>query len=298
MVSLSTIQAQMVQARHVHLSRYRYSADYIQQPSIPRKPRVTIPTAKQLQVHHQHRHVQNEAFYELPSGTDANDIEWQCNSIGTQPILELPKELKCLFPSDDLYTTQYDGNTGVWYAVLFALDPDFITRTLGNQEKCVKEVKQQMSIELDDYYHKHKYRQYGYTKSDMDRMLTHSDEYHMTLGHYLTDFMELNVLVLLENRRFHWLGRFDESRVTTVLYRKGVSWFAIAHPDQQSHLWDVRTVNNITAKLGHVASLDASQQHAHLVMDAEVLEGGGTNNGGGNNGGAVEFDGVLVSSKE
>lgn len=271
MLTLSTIQTHLVQAQHVHLNRYRFGTEFIQKSNIPRKPRVAIPTAKQLQTHHQHKHVKHETFYELPKGTNTDDIEWKCNGLGTQPILELPKELSALFGNDELYTTQYDGNTGVWYAVLFALDPEFITRTLGNQEKCVKEVKQQMSIELDDYYQKYKYRQYGYMKSDMDRILTHTDEYHTTLGHYFTDFLDINVLVLLDNKRFHWLGRFDESRVTTVLYHKGLSWFAIAHPDQKTHLWDAHTARHITQKLGHVASMDATHQHANLVMDVDVL---------------------------
>jgi len=271
MLTLSSLQTHLVQAQHVHLNRYRPDSAHIQQPNVPRKPRVTIPTAKQLDTQHQHRHVKNETFYELPEGTNTDDIEWKCNGLGTQPIMEVPKELQCLFQNSELYTTQYEGNTGVWYAVLFALDPEFITRTLGNQERCVKEVKQQMSIELNDYYQKYKYTQYGYKKSDMDRILTHTDEYHTTLGHFFTDFMDINVLVLLENKRFHWLGRFDESRVTTVLYRKGISWFAIAHPDQKTHLWNVHTIKHITQQLGHDASLDASHQHANLVMDVDVL---------------------------
>lgn len=271
MLTLSSLQTHLVQAQHVHLNRYRPDSAHIQQPNVPRKPRVTIPTAKQLDTQHQHRHVKKETFYELPEGTNTDDIEWKCNGLGTQPIMEVPKELQCLFQNKELYTTQYEGNTGVWYAVLFALDPEFITRTLGNQERCVKEVKQRMSIELNDYYQKYKYTQYGYKKSDMDRILTHTDEYHTTLGHFFTDFMDINVLVLLENKRFHWLGRFDESRVTTVLYHKGISWFAIAHPDQKTHLWNVHTIKHITQQLGHVASLDASHQHANLVMDVDVL---------------------------
>lgn len=271
MLTLSQLQTHLVQSQHVHLNRYRFSNVYIQQPNIPRKPRVSIPTSKQLLTQSQHKHLKSNTFYELPEGVDSENIEWKCNGLGTQPILELPKELQSLFSNDELYTTQYDGNCGVWYAVLFALDPEFITRTMGNQEKCVKEVKQQMSIELDDYYHKCKYRQYGYVKSNMDRILTHSDEYHTTLGHYFTDFMGVNVLVLLENKRFHWLGRFDKSRITTILYHKGMSWFAIAHPDQKTHLWDVQAITTITQSLGHVQSLDASQQHANLVMDADVL---------------------------
>ena len=271
MLTLSALQTQLVQSSHVHLNRYRPGIHFTQQVNIPRKPRVTIPTSKQLQTQEHHKHLRNATFQALPEGTNTDDISWDCSGLGTQPILDVPKEIQKLFNNSDLYTTQYDGNNGVWYAVLFALDAEFITRTLGNQEKCVQQMKQQMSIELDDYYQKYKYRQYGYIKSDMDKILTHKDEYHTTLGHYLTDFLEINVLVLLENKRFHWLGRFDESRVTIILYHKGLSWYAIAHADQKSHLWDVQVVRHITQTLSHMSSMDASEQHSNLVMDADVL---------------------------
>jgi hypothetical protein len=272
MVSLSTLQTELVQAPPAHLHRYRPCDRFSQQPTIPRKARVSIPTANQLQTQHQYKHLRNEPFCELPDETNTGEIDWKCSGLGSQPILELPKEICPLFEdSKELYTTHYQGNTGVWYAILFALDPEFITRTMGNQQKCIRELKQQMSIELDDYYQKYKYRQYGYKKSEMDRMLMHSDEYHTTLGHFLTDFMDINVLVLLESRRFHWVGRFDETRVTSVMYHKGVDWYAIVHPDQTSHLRDAACVESIIRKLTHVHSLDASQQHAHLVIDATLL---------------------------
>lgn len=271
MLTLSALQTHLVQAQHVHLNRYRPCETFIQKANITRKPRVTIPTSKQLQTHEQHKYVKQASFCELPEGTNTDDISWDCSGLGTQPILDVPKEIQKLFTTTDLYTTQYEGNSSVWYAVLFALDVEFITRTLGNQEKCVQQMKQQMSIEIDDYYQKYKYHQYGYIKSDMDKILTYKDEYHSTLGHYLTDFLEINVLVLLENKRFHWLGRFDESRVTIILYHKGMSWYAIAHVDQKSHLWDVQTVQHITQTLSHMSSMDASEQHSNLVIDIDVL---------------------------
>ena len=271
MLTLSALQTQLVQAYPVRLDKYKPCQEIIQQSNIPRKPRINIPTAKQLQTYSQHKSYSNNAFFELPEGTNVNDIEWKCSGLGNQEILDLPNELKYLFPHTELHTTTYKGNTGVWYAVLFALDPEFITRTMGNQQKCVNEVKQQMSIELDEYYQKYKYRQYGYMKSDMDRILTHCDEYHVTLGHYFSDFLDINVLVLLESKRFHYLGRFDESRLTIVLYHKGFEWNAIVHSDQESHLFDVAQVQNITNKLSHASSMDATNKHANLVLDASVL---------------------------
>lgn len=270
MLTLSALQTQLVQAQPVYLQRYRPCKTHIQKSNIPRKARVSIPTAKYLQ-NNTHQSAKSNTFFELPSGTITEDIEWKCSGMDSQPILELPKELHNLFNNLELYTTKYQGNSGIWYAILFSLDPGFITRTMGNQCKCVKEVKQQMSIEVDDYYQKYKYRQYGYVKSDMDRMLMQQDDYHSTLGHYLTDFADINVLILLENKRFHWLGRFDENRVSIVLYHKGMEWYSIVHPDQKTHLWNVETIKSITLKLSHVANMDASKQHANLVMDATVL---------------------------
>lgn len=273
MLSLAHIQTTLLQANPVRMDRYRPHAPFTQQPRIPRKARVGIPTAKQLETHAQHKTVRDEPFHELPDGTDVDAMDWKCEGLGEQPVLELPTELRKLFghTSEELYTTQYDGTTGVWYAVLFGLDPEFITRTFASQQRCVKEMKQQMSIELDDYYQKYKYRQYGYMKSDMDRVLMSSDEFHSTLGHYLSDFIDINVLVLLENRRFHWLGRFDAARVTLVLYHKGNHWGAVVHPDQMTHLLDAKAAQAMTHRLAHMTSLDATQQHSNLVMDATIL---------------------------
>lgn len=273
MVTLCQLHTTLLQAVPVRMDRYKPHKPFAQQPKVPRKARVGIPTAKQLETQPQHRHVRDEPFHELPAGTDVDSLEWKCASLGNQPVLELPTELRKIIglASKDMYTTEYEGTTGIWYAILFGLDSEFITRTFGNQQKCVKEMKQQMSIELDDHYQKYKYRQYGYMKSSMDKVLTQSDEYHSTLGHYLSDFLELNVLVLLENRRFHWLGLFDEGRVTLVLYHKGMKWGAVVHPNQCSHLMDTRAVQELTAKLAHMTSLDASQQHSNLVLDATVL---------------------------
>lgn len=273
MVSLCQLQTTLLQSVPVRLDHYRPYQPHAQQPKVPRKARVGIPTVKQLDTLPQHKNVKDEPFHELPEGTDVDSLEWKCTGLGEQPVIELPSEFKKVFKEygDELYTTEYEGNTGVWYAILFGLDPEFITRTFANQQKCVWELKQQMSIELDDYYQKYKYRQYGYMKSNMDKILTQTDEFHSTLGHYLSDFLDLNVLVLLENKRFHWLGRFDEGRVTLVMYHKGMKHGSIVHPDQCSHLVDVQTVKEMTSKLAHMTSLDATQKHSNLVLDAVIL---------------------------
>lgn len=271
---LSVIQNTLLQSAHVRFERYRPSSSFVQTPKVPRKRRVSIPTAKQLA---SSKHPP-EPFNELPDGADVDETDWKCAGVGDQPVLELPPHLRKLMTkavggdvAADLYTTQYEGTTGVWYAVFFGLDQEFLTRTFASQQKCVRDVKQQMSIELDDFYQKHKYRQYGYRKADMDSFLSRADEYHTTLGHFLTDFLDINALVLKDNRQFHWLGRFDESRRTLVLHHQGAHWGAVVHPDQESHLLDKATVDKLTQSYAHQTAMDASQKHKHLVMDANVL---------------------------
>lgn len=273
MVDLSLLQTTLTQATPVRMDRYSPLARLLQHPKVPRKARVGIPTAKHLQTHGQHKRVKDEPFHELPEGVDVDNMEWMCTGSDQQPILEIPAELRKLFGHEakELYTTEYGGLTGVWYAVLFGLDPEFVTRTFASQLKCVKELKHLMSIELDDYYQTYKYRQYGYKKSAMDKVLMHSDEYDSTLGHFVSDFLDVNVLVLLENRRFHWLGRFDEARVTLVVYHRGMQWGAIVHPDQRTHLFNATQVQALTKAQAHMVSLDATQQHSHLVKDARLL---------------------------
>ena len=273
MVQLAAIQTQYIQGSHVRLNRHQPCKTYLQQSRIVRKARVTIPTPQQIDSYAQHKKVKSEPFHELPEGTNVDEMDWTVTGLGSQPVLDIPKDLRNLLGADSSswYTTTYTGNSAIWYAILFGLDPEFITRTQASQQRCVCDLKQQMSIELDDYYQKHKYRQYGYMKSNMDRILTRSDDYHTTLGHFLTDFLDLNVLVLVESRRFHWVGRFDESRVTLLVYHRGVEWGSLVHPDQKTHLLAPNRVKQLTEKMGHMTTMDASQQHANLVMDAEVL---------------------------
>ena len=270
-IGLSVIQNTFVLGHHVRLDRYQPCERFLQKPRIVRKARVTIPTASQL--HNNAKKLKFDTFHELPTGTNIDDMDWKCTGLGTQPILDIPNEFKKSLKNTakDWYTTQYRGNTSVWYSILFGLDPEFITRSFTNQKRCVCELKQQMSIELDDYYQKFKYRQYGYMKSKMDRLLAHEDEYHPNLGHYLTDFLGINVMVLLEGKRYHWVGRYDEGKHTLLIYHKGVEWGSLVHPDQVSHILSPETVAQMIVNLSHVEALDASRQHSNLVLDDDIL---------------------------
>ena len=164
--------------------------------------------------------------------------------------------------------SMYKGATGVWYAVLFALDSEFVMRTFQTQQNCVVTLKQQMNSELDVHYTKHKYRQFGYSKADMHRVLMNADTYHVFMGHYLSDFLQLNIAVLLPNQKYHWLGRYDEGRTTVCLYHKGTDWCPVVHADGKSHIFsDLRCLDG----LEHLEFMDSSKQHLNLNMDKATL---------------------------
>jgi hypothetical protein len=256
----------MSSARQVSLARHHPCKAFEQRVKFSHKARVTMPTAKSA-------HSSTDPFDEYDAATN-DTVDWKSSGLGSQPILELNAELRTIIVAsgveDDFYTTRYMGNPGLWYAILFGLDPHFITRTLANQQKCVMVLKQQMSIELDEYYHVHKYRQFGYTKSAMHRVLTQLDEYHTHLGHFLTDFLELNVMIITPNHRYYWLGRYDEHRVTLLLYNRGMEWGAVVHADQRSHLFS--KVEPMTAHMVHMDAFDVTKQHQNLTMDATTLQ--------------------------
>jgi hypothetical protein len=198
---------------------------------------------------------------------------WKCEGVGMQPVVELPSEYGAYFDapapqSSSFYMSKYAGSTGVWYAVLFALDAEFIMRTFQNQQNCVVALKQQMNSELDSHYTLHKYRQYGYSKADMHRVLMNSDTYNAFMGHYLSDFFQLNVAVLMPNSKYHWLGRFDPTRVTLCLYHQGTDWCPIVHADGATHL--LAAVPWLS-ELEHLDYMDSSKQHLNLAMDKATL---------------------------
>ena len=173
--------------------------------------------------------------------------------MGSQPVIDPPAWLAALFDAE-CYTTEFTGNEGVWYATLFGLDPHFVTRTTGDQERCVLELKQRMAIELDQHYQLQHYRRYGYSKADMYCILNRGDTYHSSLGHYLSDFLDLNLLVLLKNKRYYWVGQPSPTRVTLALYNAEITWGSIVHPDHRAHLF--ADTSFITKRYMHLSDYD------------------------------------------
>ena len=231
-----------------------------QSAHLPSKLRVTIPVASA------------NATGGGPSSTGACD-SWRCEGIGMQPITDVPEEWRGVLShaadaAADFYSTRYVGNSGVWYAVLFALDPQFVLRTFASQHKCVVQLKHRMNDELDVYYERHKYRQYGFAKADLHRLLMHADDYNAVVGHYLCDFFDVNVVVLSPPDRYYWLGRLEPARVTIALHHHGNEWCPIVHADQRSHAF--RELDWLQG-LEHLESMDRSTLHQHMEFDKRTV---------------------------
>lgn len=241
MVNLQDIEKAIQASKPVFLRNFKQDSTHLQGAAIAAKPRVNIPTAKAL-------------YGDTRLRGDGESIDWECFGLGSQPVIDVPAWTKELF-DEACYTTEYTGNEGVWYAVLFGLDATFITRTASDQERCVLELKQQMSIELDDYYQRLRYRQYGYSKTDMYRALQRADAYHSSLGHYLSDFLDMNLLVLLPAQRYYWVGQPCTARVTLILYNADdITWGSIVHPNHDHHLF--ADVSFVTGKYTHLSDFD------------------------------------------
>ena len=237
-------------SKPVFLRNFKPYAKCLQGVALAAKPRMNMPTAKTL-------------YGDTRLRGKSEAIDWECFGLGSQPVIDLPKWTQELF-DDACYTTEYTGNEGVWYAVLFGLDATFITRTASDQERCVLELKQQMSIELDDYYQRLRYRQYGYSKMDMYRALQRADAYHTSLGHYLSDFLDMNLLVLLPLKRYYWVGQPSTARVTLVLYNADdITWGSIVHPNHDQHLF--ADMSFITNTYTHLSDFDVGT--TVLTMD-------------------------------
>ena len=270
MVGFQEIRKALESARFVSMERYHPCSEFEQKAKFAKKSRVTMPTGCITRT--------KDKFDKASYGMDEMEIDafnsavdWKCSGLGSQPVIDLPSDLRTILKSNDFYTTKYTGNSGVWYSILFGLDPNFITRTMSNQQKCIMELKQQMGIELDTYYAEYKYRQFGYVKSDMHRVLLQSDEYHTHLGHYITDFLKINIMVLMPNNRYYWLGRYNEKRISFLLQNRGAEWGSIVHTDQKSHLFTPEQIEEITSNLKHMDEFDVSKQNQNLTMDSGTL---------------------------
>ena len=248
-LTLSGLEKAMRASKPVFLRNFSQDAKHLQCAEVAAKPQANMPTAKTL-------------YGDTRLKGSDSTVDWKCFGIGSQPVVDPPAWLAALFDAQ-CYTTEFTGNEGVWYAVMFGLDPHFVTRTSNEQERCVLEMKQQMAIELDHYYQHKRYRQYGYSKADMYCLLNRADAYHSSLGHYLSDFLDLNLLVLLKDKRYYWVGKPSATRVSIALYNADITWGSVVHPDHRSHLFADTTF--ITRSYMHLSDYDIGRMV--LTMD-------------------------------
>ena len=250
-LTLSALEGAMMRSKPVHLRRFTQTFAHTQGAEVQAKPKANMPTAKTL-----------FGDMRLRGNDSGSVIDWKCFGVGSQPVVDVPAWLAAFFDAQ-CYTAEFTGNEGVWYATMFGLDANFVTRTDSDQTRCVLELKQQMAVELDHYYQKHRYRQYGYSKVDMYNILTRSDAYHSSLGHYLSDFLDLNLLVMLKEKRYYWVGKPSDTRVTMMLFNHDITWGSIVHPDLRSHLF--ADAGFITRRHTHLTDYDIGRMV--LTMD-------------------------------
>jgi hypothetical protein len=257
------------------LTGLKYASQHTQNADLQSKKHTTMPGHAVLKKTAQPLMAEDDIMAALQNeiiNGNSDHQQWKCAGIGMQSIVELSELCSTVFAQFGLdpsvfYTSVYHGNAGVWYAVLFALDTQFMMRTFQDQQNCVITLKQQMNCELDTHYTTHKYRQYGYSKSDMHRALLNEDSYHAFMGHYLSDFIKINIAVLTTNG-YYWLGRYDPTRVTVAMHHEGTEWSSVVHADGTSHLF---THTAWLDPLTHVDYLDSSKHHMNLTLNKATL---------------------------
>ena len=253
------------------------SAAMLQGAPIAKKPGPSMPTAHSIARSAQNVGIDIDIDIDadecaadrsaLERSSKATPLSWSCVGIGTQPVVDVPKYMRKLFArfAEEYYTTEYVGNEGIWYAVLFGLDTEFFTRTPSSQEKLVGELKHQLSNSIDDYYARCRYRQFGYSRTDMYRVLQTANLYHPSLGHYMSDFMAINIMVVLPHKKYYFIGVYDAARVTLVVFNEGVAWGSVVHPDR-SHLF--ADISFIADRYTPLARCDVSAQ----VTDMDEMQ--------------------------
>lgn len=209
------------------------------------------------------------------STTTAKDEDWRILTFSENSIMDLPPYIQEIYIAVNLhnhlyYCTVFDDINGFWYALLAGLDSSFIGRTKLSQLKFVTELKLNMMNELNHFFEPLHYRGFGFVKSDMMSLLQQNDLYTSCLGHYCGDFLNLNIVLLNENKEIVWVLPYNESRVTLVLFREGIKWGAVIHPDNKSHLLhNAKEVLESVCAQGNVITWE---KNTHKETDPMVLK--------------------------
>lgn len=237
-VSLHEVENILLNARTIYLNQVTLCAkpSLLQSKDIPVKNK----NATQL-LHSLLTPQQGSGSSSSVKTTTINDDDWRILTFSENSIMDLPPYIQEIYTAVNLhnqlyYCTVFDDVNGFWYALLAGLDSSFVGRTKLSQLKYVTELKLNMMNELNHFFEPLHYRGFGFVKSDMMSLLQQNDMYTPCLGHYCGDFLNLNIVILNEKKEIIWVLPYTESRVTLVLFREGMKWGAVIHPDNKSHL--------------------------------------------------------------
>lgn len=204
-----------------------------------------------------------------------DDEEWHVLTLSNNTIIDVPDFINDIFKSINLdgnmfYTTLFDNVNGFWYCILAGLDSSFIGRTKQNQIKYILEFKQNLMDELDKYFEPLHYRGYGFARSTMYSLLQQFDVYNPCLGHYTSDFLKLNIAMINEKKELFWVAPYKEDRVTLLLWKQGIKWGVIVHPDNRSHL--LPNAKELLEGICTKGNLIEWDKNSHVESDPLVLK--------------------------
>jgi len=272
--SLMEIETILSQARTVFINQIQLCSKttLIQSKEIATKNKNASELLSQLLLHSTSS-TGHPPSSQSSNGSSPND--WQILTFSEQSILDLPPYLQEIYTSVQLYNdlyycTLFDDVNGFWYALLAGLDSSFIGRTRLSQLKYVTELKLNMMNELHRHFEPLHYRGFGFVKSEMMSMLQQNDLYNACLGHYCGDFLNLNLVVLNEKKEINWLLPYCDNRVTLVLFREGIKWGSVIHPDNKSHL--LPHAKEILESVCTQGDVITWEKNSHKETDVTVLK--------------------------
>jgi len=189
---------------------------------------------------------------DIPEEKESN-IDMEVVQMKRTNIRDVSRPWKFLFEDKEMnYSILYNPSTqGLFICVLLATMPQLFLVSEKEQRRKVDEIRLQMIAELDGSYEIFGYRQYGYVKSEMQQVLWQIHErYHVSIGHYLSDFLKVNLLVIdsqsspsdesdenCVQASFEWLSPFQLCRSSVICHRDGYSlWGCFIASDSRSHL--------------------------------------------------------------
>lgn len=212
---------------------------------------------------------------------EQNEIEqWHILSTTNDNIETIPDFIQEIFehidPANTLlwqafYTSFTKDVNGFWYCLLSGLDSSFIGRTRFSKMRLVLELKQNMIYELEQYFEPLHYRGYGFVKSSMLSLLQQEDVYNNSLGHYVCDFLKINIVLITPNKEMLWIAPYREDRVLLMMWKRDIHWGVIIHPDDKSHLFTMNMKPLLEQYCFNGSLIDWTRK-SHIETDPTVLK--------------------------